>query len=83
MVDNRQEPWYYSEVEVSPKPIADGPKENLNLNLKSINKFPLYLLIYFVGPRFKILRMSWYKYITPFLYNLELFIKKYLCHLHD
>ena len=51
--------------------------------LNSMNPFILPLVTAFVGPLFKILRISWYKCITPFLDNLQLVMCKYLFHLHD
>ena len=48
-----------------------------------MNAFSLFLVIYFMGFRSKILRMSWYKCMTQFQDNLHLVIRKYLCHLHD
>ena len=47
--------------------------------LNSTNKFLLFLVIYFVGSQFKILRMAWYKCMTTFRDNLQLFMNKYLC----
>ena len=39
--------------------------------LKSMNPFILSLVIYFVGSRLRILRISWYKCMTPFRDNLR------------
>ena len=41
--------------------------------------FLVSLVISFMGYRFKILRMSWYKCMTPFRDHLHLVMKKYLC----
>ena len=72
MVDNKQEPWYDYE------PSADGKKQFGYQYLNSMNPFILSLVISLVGYRFKILRMSWYKFMTPFQDNLQLVLKKYL-----
>ena len=61
MVDNKQELWY------DLKPSADGKKTQFGFQyLNSMTPFILYLVISFVESQFKILRMSWYKYMTPF-----------------
>ena len=77
--DKKQESWYDSEVKVLLKKSSDGKKQ-LNLTLNSINVFPISLVITFVGSWYKILRISWYKYMTPFRENLQQVIKNYLCH---
>ena len=41
------------------------------------------MVISFVGSWFKILRMSWYTFMTLFWDNLLLVMKKYFCRLHD
>ena len=74
LVDNKQELCYYS------KPSADGLKKIEFKYLKSMNLFLLSLVIFCVGSWFKVLRMSWYKCMTPFLDSLQLVIKNYLCH---
>ena len=70
MADNKQEPCYYS------KPSADCKKIHFDYQcLKSMTPFILSLVIPFVGFKFKILRISWYKCMKPFRYNLQ-FLKK-------
>ena len=78
MADNKQEPCYYS------KPSADCKKIHFDYQcLKSMTPFILSLVIPFVGFKFKILRISWYKCMKPFRYNLQLIINKYLCQCHN
>ena len=78
MVDNKPEPWDDSETSaVFPEKKFDDEYFNI------MNSFLVSLVIYFVGSRFKFLRMSWYKCMTPFQHHLNLVIKKYLCPFHD
>ena len=51
--------------------------------LMSMTSFILFLVISFFGYQFKILRMNWYKCITPFQDNLQFFIRKYLFQCHN
>ena len=77
MVDNNQEPWYDS------KPSTDD-KKSARLSICELNDSIFkYLVIYFVGSRIKILRISWYKRMTPFRENLQLVIKRYFCQCHN
>ena len=48
-----------------------------------MNAVILLLVISFLGSQFKILRMSWYTYMKPFLDHLELVMKKYLSSVYD
>ena len=48
-----------------------------------MNAFLLSLVISFMGSRFKILRMSWYKSMKPFQGYFELVINECLYSLHD
>ena len=77
MVDNKQEPWYYSKTSTNGKKVFDQKY------LKSMTPFLLYLVIYFLGSRFNILRMSWYRCMTPFRGRLKLVTNKYLFQCHD
>ena len=78
LVDNKQEPWYGSKPSACSK-----TKQSYFQYLNSMTPFLLSLVIYFVGSWFKILRMSWYKFMTPFWDNLQLVINKYLFCWHD
>ena len=78
MIDNKQEPWYDS------KPSLESLKKQFYYKyLKSMTPFVLSLVISFVGSWFKILRVSWYKCITPFWDKVKLVVKKYLCQCHN
>ena len=48
-------------------------------NLKSMNDFLLLLVMSYVVSQLKLLSMSWYRNMKPFLTNLKLVIEKYLC----
>ena len=52
--------------------------ESFNL----MTPFLVSLVVSFVWSRFKLLRMSWYKCMTPFQYQLHSVIMKYLCTFH-
>ena len=78
MVDNKQEPWYYS------KPSEDYLGKRFDDQyLKSITPFLLSLIISFLGSQFKILRMSWYKCMISFRDKLRLVMDKYLRQCHN
>ena len=81
LVDNKPKYFNESEVEVLPKPSADV-QSNYSDFFNSMNVLLLLLVIYFMGPRFKILRVSWYNVMKPFQCNLALVMEKYLCSLH-
>ena len=48
-----------------------------------MNPFLVSLVICFVGSQFKLLRMSWYKFMIPFWDHLHSVIKEYLCTFND
>ena len=52
-------------------------------NLNSINDFLMSLVMSYVGSWFKLLRISWYRIMKPFVTNLKLVINKYLCRLNE
>ena len=77
LVDNKPEPWDDSEPSAVVRKNFDHEYFNL------MNLFLVSLVISFVGSRFKLLRMSWYKYMTPFRDHLHLVIKKYVRLFHN
>ena len=56
----------------------DVQMKDLDQILNSRNAFILSLVILYVRSGLKILRISWYSSMTPFITNLEL-IKRYTC----
>ena len=48
--------------------------------LNSMNPFLLSLAIYFVGSQFKLLKMSWYKCMTPFRDKISISNKNIFVH---
>ena len=83
MFSQKQTDIFETELQQLPEHSGDGKFKDLKLTLKSMNAFIISLVIYFMGSRFKILRMSWYKSMKPFQDNLELVMKKYLFSWHD
>ena len=73
LVDNKQEKWYDSE------PSAVVPEFFYHEYFNLMTTLLVSLLISLVGYQFKLLRMSWYKCMTPFRDHLHLVINKYLC----
>ena len=68
LVDNKPEPWDDSE------PSAVVPKKTDCEYFNLMNPFLVSLVISFVGYLFKVLSMSWYKFMTPFRHHLHLVI---------
>ena len=54
----------------------------LQKHLNSINSFLLSLVVSYVGYRFKLLRMFWYKSMKPLRTKIKLVINKYLCFMY-
>ena len=83
LVENIMENHYEYEDKKPPHHSEAGQIIYLQQNLNSINAFLMSLVMSYVGSRFKLLTMSWYKNMIPFRTNFKLFIKKILCGVHD
>ena len=79
---NIKETHYESEYENTPRHSVAGKNKYLQQTLKSNYDFLLLLVMSYVGSRFKLLRISWYRSMKPFRKNIKLVLKKKLCSLH-
>ena len=78
LVDNKPEPWDNSKTSaVFPERKYDH--EYFNLMTPSLVSFVASSVV----SQLKLLRITWYKCMTPFRHHLHLLIKKYLCPFHN
>ena len=80
--ENKAEYWYEYDEEKPRKYSEDGQMKDVKQTLDSMNAFLLLVVMSYLGSRFKLLRMSWYRIMKPFRNHLKLDIGKYLCIWH-
>ena len=78
LVVNKLEPWGDSKTTAV---VHERKVDYEYFNL--MNKFLVSLVISFTGPWLKLLRVSWYKCMTPFWYQIHLVIKIHLYPFHN
>ena len=83
LFENIMETHYESKDEKPHCYSESGKIKDLQQILNPINAFILSLLMSYAVSHFKLLNISWYRSMKPFIANLKLVIKKPLCIWHD